>query len=78
MPGLGIGWNEKLVCLPSWGFTRIDERRGCDGVVHLGGDARHRSSALVLLPLPPSLGCLVELGSIQGGSLYQQALSSWG
>lgn len=25
-----------------------------------------------------SSGCLVELGSIQGGGLYQQALNSWG
>lgn len=44
MPGLGIGWSEKLVCLPSWWFTRIDGRRGCDGVVGLGGDTSHRSS----------------------------------
>lgn len=66
MPGLGIGWSEKLVCLPSWWFTRIDGRRGCDGVVGLGGDTSHRSSPWLLLPRsPPSPGRLAELGSIQ-------------
>lgn len=66
MPGLGIGWSEKLVCLPSWWFTRTDEGPGCDGVVGLGGHTSHRSSLWLLLPRSPlNPGHLAELGILQ-------------
>lgn len=47
MPGLGTGWSEKLVCLPSWGLPEL-MKDVCDGVVRLLGtqEPAHGSSCL--------------------------------